>query len=183
MNTYRELFFERISARFIYEPLSGQLIRRFSNGKIRELMIARERIGEGRFVVADVAFSGYLIKVTHIIFMLMTERWPKPGCQIDHLDGDVFNCRWDNLREAVPAQNKASPCRWNNTSEGLEKRVYWREGKGKYQVLIRADGGFKSLGYYRDKEEANTVAREAIQNEFSYAASHRRKNVKPEGQH
>ena len=62
MNTYRELFFERISARFIYEPLSGQLIRRLSNGKIRELMVAREGIGEDRFVVADVAFNGYLIK-------------------------------------------------------------------------------------------------------------------------
>jgi hypothetical protein len=182
MNTYRELSFERISGRFIYEPLSGQLIRRFSNGKIRELAVARERIGEGRFVVADVTFRGYLIKATHIIFMLMTECWPKPDCQIDHRDGDVFNCRWDNLREAAAAQSKASHGRRINADEGLEKGVYWREGK--YQVLIRANGGFQSFGYYQDKEEANAVAREAIKDEFSYAASRtRRKDVKPAGPH
>jgi len=182
MNTYRELSFERISGRFIYEPLSGQLIRRFSNGKIRELAVARERIGEGRCVVADVVFSGYLIKATHIIFMLMMERWPKPDCQIDHRDGDVFNCRWDNLREAAAAQNKASPGRRNNADAGLEKGVYWREGK--YQVLIRAGGGFKSFGHYQDKEEANAVAREAIKDEFSYAASRTwRRTLKPAGPH
>jgi hypothetical protein len=182
VRTYRELSFERISRRFIYEPLSGQLIRRFSNGKIRELTVARERIGEGRCVVADVVFRGCLIKATHIIFMLMTERWPKPDCQIDHCDGDVFNCRWDNLRETAAAQSKASPGRQINADEGLEKGVYWREGK--YQVLIRANGGFQSFGYYQHKEEANAVAREAIKDEFSYAASRtRRKDVKPEGPH
>jgi hypothetical protein len=114
----------------------------------------------------------------------MMERWPKPGYQIDHHDGDVFNCRWDNLREAAPAQNKASPDRWNTVNGGLEKEVYWREGKDRYQVLIRAHGGFQSFGYYQDKEEANAVARKAIQDKFSYAARRtRRKDVKPEGPH
>jgi hypothetical protein len=41
--SYRRFTFEQISARFIYEPSTGRLVRRLRNGSVRELTVAVDR--------------------------------------------------------------------------------------------------------------------------------------------
>jgi hypothetical protein len=176
--SHGEFKFEQIAKTFIYEPTTGKLFRRLQNGSVRELRIAvdREKWGQGT-VASQIGFGGYRIQVTHIMFMLMTKRWPKPGYVMNHRNGDVFDCRWVNLRELTPQQS-----RWN--------RQGWAGGDGlgrgvtlvgrKYRVAFTINGARKYFGSYGTKQEANEVARKVIkevQGEYSFAASRKSRST------
>jgi hypothetical protein len=172
--SYRRFTFEQISARFIYEPSTGRLVRRLRNGSVRELTVAvdREKWDQGT-AANNIGFGGYRIQVTHIMFMLVTKRWPKPGYVMDHRNGDVFDCRWVNLRELTPQQSRWSRQGWAG-GDGLERGVSL--DRGKYRVGFTINGARKYFGSYGTKEEANSVASKVIrevQGEYGYAASRR----------
>jgi hypothetical protein len=105
---YRELFgYEEIAKVFEYNPETGELFRHWPDGKLRRLKVVKKELPDRRTDEAtQVGFRGYLIISTHIMFMLMERRWPKPNHVIDHRDGDVVNNRWSNLREATPIQTE-----------------------------------------------------------------------------
>jgi hypothetical protein len=103
---HRELFgHEDIARTFSYEPENGKLFRRLPDGTIRQMRVAIERPDSRSDVAITIDFRGYRIRSTHIIFMLVEKRWPRERHVMDHRDGDVFNCRWSNLREATRSQN------------------------------------------------------------------------------
>jgi hypothetical protein len=167
--SYRDFTFEQITATFAYEPSTGKLMRRLRNSELRELKVTKGP------AVNQIGFAGYYIPATRIMFMLMTKRWPKPGYLMDHRNGDVFDCRWSNLREVTPSQSlwnrDMSRRKWVG-GDGLERGVSL--DRGKYRVRIGINGEQKGFGRYDTKEEANEIARKVIrevQGEFSYDAS------------
>jgi hypothetical protein len=99
MVTHRRFTFEQIDLRFSYDGEAGKLFRHHHSGRVGEMILARE--WKGRIDVGQANFGGYSIFVTHIMFMLKTKRWPEPGLLIDYRDGDMWNCKWDNLREST----------------------------------------------------------------------------------
>jgi hypothetical protein len=104
-------------ARNLLRLVSAHLARRDADHLTQEL----DPINDGTDPNSELLRHPIAGHAAALIFMLMMERWPKPDYQIDHRDGDVFNCRWDNLREVAAAQNNASPGSRNNANEGLEK--------------------------------------------------------------
>jgi hypothetical protein len=71
----------------------------------------------------------------------------------DHINGNGLDNRRSNLREATISQNGHNRRRDRDSSSGY-KGVSWHARSGKWQVLIRANGPQKFLGYYVTAEEA-----------------------------
>lgn len=112
-----------------------------------------------------IRFQGGMKQATHVIFFLMTGRWPEPGLMIDHKDGDPSNNRWSNLREATPkqnSQNRKSPGRWYN--HDLPKGVYKIANRYKVVVDNINFGSFETL---QEAIEVVTRERKNLQGEFA----------------
>lgn len=151
---------------FFYEPVTGKLYR------IAEVATAREK--DDRLTAKSITFKGKQRQSTHVIFFLMTGRFPNPGMLIDHIDRDPSNNCWNNLREATPAQNmynKAPPGRWNAADEDLVVGV--NKVGNRYRVQIN----MTSFGTYATSAEANAIAaekRKELHGAFLYRPSIRR---------
>lgn len=70
----------------------------------------------------------------------------------DHINGDGLDNRRCNLREATVSQNGHNRRRDRDSASGF-KGVSWHARSGKWQVLIRANGPQRFLGYYATAEE------------------------------
>lgn len=90
------------------------------------------------------------------------------GYLIDHIDGDVYNNRIENLRLATRQENNANRKVVNNTT-GLPKGVTLN-ASGRYRARATCKGTTYSLGTFKTAEEAHaaTVAKHReINGEFS----------------
>lgn len=85
-----------------------------------------------------------------VIFLMMTGRWPK--ADVDHINGNRRDNRWNNLREATRSENNwNSAIRRYNTSghKGVTRR---RDGTWIAQIRIKYKPLF--LGAWDTKKEA-----------------------------
>jgi hypothetical protein len=97
-----------------------------------------------------------------IIWKLMTCFDPKED--IDHIDGDGLNNRWNNLREATKIQNGYNRRRWGKLHAHLPRGVTMTYKKGqttRYVAKIRLNKELIYIGTYATPEEAGK-AREAV---------------------
>jgi hypothetical protein len=65
----------------------------------------------------------------------------------DHRNGNGFDNRRSNLREATVSQNNRNRARQVNNTSGL-KSVSWHKNTRKWQASIRIDGHLRHLGYF-----------------------------------
>jgi hypothetical protein len=103
-----------------------------------------------------------------LAWFYMTGEWPDD--QIDHIDRDKANNRWENLRPATNLQNIANRGSWSKSGF---KGVYKPIGRNDYRTEIRINGKRKLLGYFKTPEEAHAVyvkAANDVHGEFARAA-------------
>jgi hypothetical protein len=77
---------------------------------------------------------------------------PSDGMIADHINGDTFDNRRENLRVATPAQNN-----WNSKKKGGSnkyKGISLIKETGMWDVRINANNRRYYLGHYRTEEEA-----------------------------
>lgn len=67
-----------------------------------------------------------------------------PALQVDHADGDGFNNRWNNLREATASQNMGNRRRGVNNETGV-KGVYRKDGKFAARIANTHLGTFETI--------------------------------------
>lgn len=131
-----------------YDKTTGKLYR------VKEVPTTRD---SGDAIKArSIYFKGSQKQATHIMFRLITGKWPRTGMLIDHIDGNPYNNEWSNLREATPAQNmynKQSNGRWIKDCEDLEMGVC--KNGNKFSVNINRI----YFGHFETKELANEVAK------------------------
>jgi hypothetical protein len=160
MPSHCHFTYDQIASTFRYHPISGRLAK-LSRGRWIELKTAG--VGMGRLKVLSVHFRGCSIQATHLAFMLMRQRWPYLGRQIDHRNGNPGDNTWANLREAFPSQNMMNRGGWKWS--GLPKHIY--EVENGYQV--RVNGQY--LGQYIGLEYAKAAAAKAeaeLQGQYAY---------------
>jgi hypothetical protein len=126
-----------------YDPKSGVLSR---NGK--------QAGGKGADGYRTVSVFGRRYRAARIVWLWMTGDWPKGD--IDHINNDPMDDRWENLREASRVQNLAN----TRARSGL-KGACWVSAKNKWKAQIRRDGKNRHLGYFDTPEEANAAYRDA----------------------
>jgi hypothetical protein len=79
--------------------------------------------------------------------------WPKE--QVDHIDRDTLNNKWENLRPASPRQNGANRKRGRNNTTGFKGVSKMKSGR--YRVMFTFPGGRKHVGCFNDPGEANKI--------------------------
>ena len=145
-----DLTAEEVREYLNYDPEEGSLI--WIKAKCPSQKIGVEAGGfypKGR----TIGFNNSRYKVHRIIWLYMTGEWPKD--QIDHINGNPFDNRWCNLREATQAQNQRNVKMPNTNTTGYKGVQLTRSGR--YVATISFEGEDYSLGTYDTPEEASAV--------------------------
>ena len=104
--------------------------------------------------------KGRPYSVHRLIYFLKYECWP---LQVDHKNGDRGDNSPENLRAATHAQNCMN--RAVKAKSG-RKGCYWNEIRQKWLVQISIEGKRKSLGYFKNLDEASAVFSEAAKKHY-----------------
>lgn len=98
-----------------------------------------------------VCVGGVSFKISRIIWKFMTGS--DPVVQIDHINGDYWDNRWANLREATHAQNTQN-CGLRIDNISGQKGVHFAKRSHKWIAYINVSGKRKFLGTFQSYEEA-----------------------------
>lgn len=124
-----------------YNPDTGEFRWRVKTAqriKVGDVAGSINRKGYRRITVDGKSYAA-----ARLAFLYMTGAWPKN--EADHRDTDPGNDRWENLRDATPAQNCHNRRRHSDNATGV-KGVTWHKATGKYQVKIMVNGRQIHLG-------------------------------------
>jgi hypothetical protein len=77
----------------------------------------------------------------------------EPVNEIDHINGNRDDNRYENLREATDAQNAQNRTVQINNKSGV-KGVCWYPRRSMWNAYITAFGARKTIGYFKSIEEA-----------------------------
>lgn len=91
----------------------------------------------------------------NLTYFYETGAFPPKGFELDHIDGNSIDDRFDNLRLATRMQNCANMRRRRTTRLKLPRGVQ-KNGKG-FQAVIKINGVNHFLGTYKTAEEAAMV--------------------------
>jgi len=150
---------ERVLELFKYED--GKLFRK-SDGKEMGCYSSKHH----RY--ARIGIGGENYKLHRIIFLYHNGYMPKI---IDHINGDRYDNRIENLREANTYQNRQNSRIYSTSKSGV-KNVYWDNACKKWRVVISINGKRKDFGLYADLEEAKQVATSMRDKYFKEFANH-----------
>jgi len=104
--------------------------------------------------------------------MMVGDDVPK-GMEIDHINGDRSDNRWQNLRVVSRTQNNMNARLRADNKSGV-KGVYYDKSRGLWAAEIKMSGKRHALGRFGTLEEAKHargMAEEELFGEFSYSKS------------
>ncbi len=138
---------------FEYNPETGVLMRRGFMGKC---------ISAKRLINKPAGFihsNGYLeVNIDHanfgahrVIWLMMTGKWPND--QIDHINGDRSDNRWENLRDVTCFENHQNQRISKNNKTGITG-VSFLQSKKTWHATIYVNGKNKYLYSGKDFFEA-----------------------------
>lgn len=95
-----------------------------------------------------------------LVWLYVYGRWPKKN--IDHIDGDPSNNRFNNLREADQSQNMQNiSCKPKKSNRSGFVGVSWSKSHKKWLASIRINGKQTHLGRFNTAELAHVAYCEA----------------------
>lgn len=154
---------------FVYDPATGDLRWRNSQGSVGAGALAGTT-STGRKPYLRVGTGQGYFFAHRIIWKMMTGA--DPTDMIDHIDGDVRNNRWINLREADNGKNKQNSAIYRNNRTGV-KGVHFKASHNRFIATIGVAGRQIRLGCFKTLEEAALVRAKAaadLHAEFGRAA-------------
>jgi hypothetical protein len=144
---------------FDYEKETGQLIWKKRGFATWDNKMAGKAAGSFRGEKCpQIGISGTLYSAHKLVWLRHYGYWAD---YIDHINGNNYDNRIENLREATHTQNLGN-------RNAPERGVYWRNGT--YRARIGFKGYRIHLGYFATKEEAHEAYRKAsieLHGEFS----------------
>lgn len=99
-----------------------------------------------------------------LVWLIMTGSYPER--EIDHINGNRGDNRYENLRAATPSQNQANKSMRADNTSGV-KGVTWDKSRGKWLAAIHVNGTRISLGRHDDLNDAAEAYRAASIKHFS----------------
>lgn len=150
---------EYVKRRLHYNPMTGiftwaSVIR---NSKVKVGDVAGSLHVCGYRIIRIASDTG--TPAHRLAWFYMTGCWPSKF--IDHINGIRDDNRWINLREAdyfINAQNQRAPSRNNKTGF---LGVSYVANRNKFAASIRANGKYKTIGYYQTAQLAHNAYLEA----------------------
>lgn len=111
----------------------------------------------------QITVNGSKYRAHILAFLYVTGKWPKD--EIDHIDRNPKNNRWENLREATRSENAANSIMKSNNTSGF-KGVSWSKSDKKWVGAIRVRGKHFYLGSFDTPEEAHEAYKMAAKEGF-----------------
>ena len=152
-----------------YEPFSGTFTWRVDRPESHYkrhgyyLRYMRDKAGKAVKFSSDscgyhqAGICGKTYQAQVIAIVAMTGGFPEKGLQVDHIDGDPTNNKYNNLRVVTASQNKRNSRKYKNNSSGLTG-VCWNSSQSMWYAQVHFDGKRQHLGYFESLLDA-AVAR------------------------
>jgi hypothetical protein len=151
-----------LRAELHYDPSAGVFIRKRAAGGARVGDVAGGASTDG---YTSVSIRGVRYRAARLAYLWMTGQ--HPSGDIDHVNRDRRDDRWENLRLATRAQNLA-----NTGARSGMKGACWVAAKGKWKAQIRHGGKNHHLGYFdRECDAHEAYARAAREAHGAFAAA------------
>ena len=132
-----------------YDQKTGYIVWTAKTG--RKTVVGKHVGSEHSGGYLEMSINGFRLFAHQVAWLLMTGEWPE--WQIDHINGDRKDNRWENLRRAEQRLNSANMKRRPNNKSGRKGVVQTKSGN--WQAFIHIDGKTKSLGTYTCREVAH----------------------------
>ncbi len=166
---------------FSYDPESGVLswidrpLSHFKNSHSRQVFITRcsgKRVGSIKLGDSGkrywiMHYHGRMLRVHRMIWRIVTGKFPKD--QIDHINGDGIDNRWENLREVTHFENCRNVKMMPSNKSGMSGVSETKNGS--WRVEIGNKGESVKFGRFKDKFEA-FCARKSAENKYGYHPNH-----------
>jgi hypothetical protein len=88
----------------------------------------------------------------------MNGEWPDG--EVDHIDGDTLNNKWENFRISDRSQNACNSEKYIKAQSGL-KGAYFNKSNGWWFSQISINCKSKHLGTFNSAQEAHEAYKEA----------------------
>jgi HNH endonuclease len=150
---------EWLRERLSYDSASGIWTWRMTRGHVAVGSVAGKIDGQG---YRAIPLDGRNYRSSRLAHLYMTGEWPKN--EMDHINLNRSDDRWDNLREATPTQNRAN--RPANNKSGHLKGTYWNKRERGWHTSIRANGVRYYLGLFSTQEAAHAAYAAAAAKHF-----------------
>jgi hypothetical protein len=130
------------------------------NADLAEKHWSVDRGGYARRNIGSFIYKGE--KLHRVVAERKYHRKIAKGEYVDHINGDIFDDRDENIRIVTPTQSNQNKRKHKDNTSGYIGVVLHKELKfKKYNARIQVDGKEISLGYYATAEEAHRVRRAA----------------------
>jgi len=151
----QELTQARLKELLHYDPETGAFIRLKTPKK--SLVGKQAQISDGRYFRVKIGSKRY--RAHRLAWFYMTGQWPLE--LIDHINGDGFDNRWVNLREATTFQNAANRApNAGKSTKGIRKVDYG------YMAYIGVNNRLLYLGYFKSETAAQEAYNQAALKHF-----------------
>lgn len=130
-----------------YDPETGSFMWLTPRPKIKVGSVAGT-VQRGYWMIH---FSGVDYHAHRLAWLHMTGEWP--AGEVDHINRNRLDNRWDNLRDASRSQNIANVGLLSSNTSGF-KGVSYNKLTGKWEAYIRAERRRFHLGLHLTPEEA-----------------------------
>lgn len=134
-----------------YDPRTGNFTWLVKRGPRAVGSRAGGLNGGGQLLIC---FKGRYYTAARLAYLYMMGEWPP--AEIDHINRDPTDNRWENLRPANRSENCTNRRTFSTT--GFKGVSFHKYGyKKKYTARIVANGKLKSLGYFETPEQAHAA--------------------------
>ena len=158
---------------FDYDPETGKIwwkinVSRWKAGEAA----GRQTVKKGKKRYIEVRFEGRWYLGHRIAVAWMTGEWPKE--LTDHWNGDGFDNRWENIRQATHGQNSQNRKTPVTNKLGLKGVIkVTRFGVTKFEARIRVGGKQIHLGRFETARDASRAYAAAADKHFGdFARTH-----------
>lgn len=148
-----------------YDNLTGIFTWLVSGGRKVPGDVAGTDDGHG-YITIRIKYIQY--KAHRLAWLYMAGEWP-PN-QIDHINHDKADNRFENLRLATNIENDRNRALYCTSTSGV-CGVHWKPDKNKWRSSITINNKYISLGSHSDKFEA-ICARKSADNRYGFHVNH-----------
>jgi len=143
-----------------YDPETGDFIRLKRTGRTTHTGDILGCISKGAsgkrytvFMVKNILYGAH-----RLAFFYMEGRWPNN--EIDHIDGNGLNNKWNNLREVTHQENMRNT-KLSSTNTSGHIGVYWSKALNKWRSQIMINDKCMYLGIFIEIKDAIKARKEA----------------------
>ena len=175
---------EYYKSKFNFNPESGNFTWKLRCGDEFENLTRGDKSFNGKYAGKEagckdpdgyirININGEYIRAHRLVHLFMTGDWPED--EIDHINGNTSDNRWENLRLVNQKENNKNAKIQKNNISGI-RGVNWSKNEKKWLVRIHDNNGKRiCLGRFNDFFEA-CCRRKSAELQYNYHPNHGRKS-------